>query len=198
MPISPNELQRQARIIDALFDGKHISTALGLLSEWTVSWVVWHLGRTNEWLDYRDARWAAANVLGALAAAKRDPDLTRLLTDEQEKIAEYWQDLSNLRNAYHHQGMRGQDLIGDETLESQIRKVRDIWNKMLRTCTMDLSLDPGSDGTVLVTRSVCALCPIQRLRACAADQDSGEMLCDLLSRRRSRRRAPPNAPVSPG
>jgi len=170
VPISPNELQRQARIIDALFDGKHISTALGLLSEWTVSWVVWHLGRTNEWLDYRDARWAAANVLGALAAAKRDPDLTRLLTDEQEKIAEYWQDLSNLRNAYHHQGMRGQDLIGDETLESQIRKVRDIWNKMLRTCTMDLSLDPGSDGgTVLVTP--LGMRPgvlFSALRACAA------------------------------
>ncbi len=42
------ELDRQARIIDDLLRRKNVAAALGLMNEWTVSWVVWRQGDRRE------------------------------------------------------------------------------------------------------------------------------------------------------
>lgn len=146
--LSGEELQREARIIDALFESEHISSALGLLREWTVSWVVWRLGRCNKWLD-KGTRRVAENMLGTLAAWHKD--LSPLLTEEQKKIGEFWKQLTKLRNAYHHNGMRRDDLSA-KALERSISDVRHAWNTMIRSCTEEVSLTPIHDnGAILVT-----------------------------------------------
>lgn len=151
VPLLPEELDRQASIIDALFEGEHISAALGLLREWTVSWAVWRLERGNAWLDHRKTRPAAENVLGALAVAQNTTDLAALLTPEQGRLGRYWRQLSELRNAYHHHGMRPQVLVGNDEIVRSIDDVRAYWNETLRSCPADLPLDTGRGGRVLVT-----------------------------------------------
>ncbi|MCC6785233.1 MAG: CRISPR-associated DxTHG motif protein [Planctomycetes bacterium] len=151
--LSPAELGRQARIIDALFESGHRSTALGLLSEWTVSFVVWRLEGGRDWLGFQGPRRRAASVLGVLAAARVSEDLVPSLTTEQGELGEYWRELSELRNAHHHHGMRRQSLVPDQDVQTKVERVREYWQRVLRACPTDISLDPGgaADGGILVS-----------------------------------------------
>ena len=112
--LSETELKRQAEIIDDLLHHGNIATTLGLLNEWTVSWVVWRRGREREWLDYQNVRRGAGNFLDAITAVGRDPDLRNVLTDEQRTLGVFWSSLRELRNAYAHHGMRPQDIVGNQ------------------------------------------------------------------------------------
>ena len=81
--LSDEELKRQARVIDDLLNRESFATALGLMNEWAVSWVVWRSHDTREWLNYRTVRRNAAGLLGAIDAVGRDAGLVHVLTDEQ-------------------------------------------------------------------------------------------------------------------
>ena len=180
--LSEEELKRQARVIDDLLNRESFATALGLMNEWAVSWVVWRSHDTNEWLDYRTVRRSAAGLLGAIDAVGRDAGLVHVLTDEQRSLGDFWRNLCDLRNAYHHHGMRPQVLVGNSEIERKLRSVRDFWRGTLRSCPgLSLSLGESPGGPILVS-------PIGRrpgvlfsaMQVCLADRDIGEPVMCLV------------------
>ena len=150
--LSKSELERQARMVDDLLLHDSIATALGLLNEWTVSWVAWRLGHERGWLDFKLVRRKAASLLGAIAAVSGDPDLRHLLTDEQGSLGEFWSLLCELRNAYHHHGMRAQILIGNPQIAQKLQRVSAYWTAALRCCPeFSLALGESTGGRLLVS-----------------------------------------------
>ncbi len=154
MALSKEELERQAAVIDNLLRHGSVTAALGLMNEWTVSWVIWvRAERKSEWLDYRKVRRDAASRLGAIRAIGNDSELCSLLTKEQRLLGAFWRKLSDLRNGYHHHGMRPQVLIGDAQTENELQCVREYWTTTLRSCPENFrfSLGDSSGGQVLVS-----------------------------------------------
>ena len=180
--LSETELKRQAEIIDDLLHHGNIATTLGLLNEWTVSWVVWRRGREREWLDYQNVRRGAGNFLDAIAAVGRDPDLRNVLTDEQRTLGVFWSNLRELRNAYAHHGMRPQDIVGNQKAK-QLEHIRSFWATTLRGCPdLSLALGESPGGRVLVS-------PIGRrpgvlfsaLETCRTDGRTGDpVMCVVI------------------
>ena len=173
--ISEPELDRQARMIDALLARDSYATALRLMREWVVSWVIHRRTPQADWLS-RDARSEAEGHLHAIRAIGSDPDLRDTLTEEQRALGRLWADLAEVRNAYAHHGMRGDDLVRDEKLRSTRGRVLEFWKGTLRSCpTLTMSLGESPGYRVLVS-------PIGRrpgvlfsaLHACRADADDGE------------------------
>ena len=148
VPLSRSELERQARFIDGLLRHGNTAAALGLMNEWTVSWAVWRLGRHNKWLD-RPVRLRAGSLLGTIAEVR---DLEDILTGEQRSLGCFWRELSELRNAYHHHGMRRQVVVGDRQLGTKMDGVRAFWEGTLRSCPeISLLLGESRGGAVLVS-----------------------------------------------
>jgi hypothetical protein len=102
------------------------------MNEWTVSRVVLQMGNQGSWLDYHSARRAAATVLGALDELARDPALANGLTQAQRDLGRFWLNLSDLRNAFHHHGMRPQVLVGAAAndVERKLHAVRTYWGTL--------------------------------------------------------------------
>ena len=147
-----HELQRQAQFIDELLKRKNMATALGLLSEWTISWVIWRMGYKEQWLDYSKGRRRAANLLGAVRAISVGDhgDLKTTLTQELLDLGAYWQALSNLRNGYAHHGMRRQDLLNQAQNNNEMQKVLHYWQTLRHCPRFSLSLG-GDHGRILVS-----------------------------------------------
>jgi hypothetical protein len=133
--LSAAELKRQAALVDDLLERGSIAVALGLMNEWTVSRVVLQMGNQGSWLDYHSARRAAATVLGALDELARDPSLASDLTQDQRELGRFWLNLSDLRNAFHHHGMRPQVLVGTQAndVESKLDALRAYWDTLKAT-----------------------------------------------------------------
>lgn len=145
--LSADELKRQARVIDNLLQHGNVATALGLMNEWTASWAVWCRDRNADWLDYANVRRSTGNLLRAIAEVAGDPELRGLLTEDQRALGEFWRELSDLRNAYAHHGMRPQSVVGDPKVAGQLERIRGFWKKTLRACpnyTLSLGVSPGS------------------------------------------------------
>ena len=181
--LSKQELERQASIVDDLLGHGNIAAALGLMREWTVSWATWRLGEESEWL-YRKVRTKAANILGAMAAIIKDTELSDALTEKQCSLGDFWSNLSNLRNAYHHHGMRPQSLIGDKQQERDLCCIQDFWEGTLRSCP-DFSLRIGESpgGRVLV--SPIGMRPgvlFSALQSCRADGGEPAVCLVICSR----------------
>ena len=131
IPLDIYELQRQAFMIDLYLEREQLSLAVGLMREWVVSWVIWKSGKTQEiagWLRNKNVRIRYEGILGAIgdSAKKTGPKLT--LTAEHEEFRTFWNHLTaNLRNAFHHHGMR------IETLEKEpasLQKVKTYWERL--------------------------------------------------------------------
>ena len=157
--LSEAELQRQASIIDDLWAHGNVAAALGLMNEWTVSWVVWRRGRAHDWLDFSTARRGAGNFLDAVAAVGSDADteFREALTEEQREIGAFWAELREVRNAYAHHGMRPQVVVGDQKVEKQRKRVRDFWARLRSSPNFSLTLGPAPGRHVLVSRSGAGL-----------------------------------------
>ncbi len=152
--LSDKELERQAGMIDELLEHGHIAAALGLMNEWTVSWAILrHYGEEkSHWLDYWKLRHKAAGALNAIRAINADPKLKHILTDEQGALGGFWTDLTDLRNGYHHHGMRRQPLVGDRKADTQFCRVREYWLETLRLCPdFRLSIGESTGRRVLVS-----------------------------------------------
>ena len=148
--LSEAELKRQADIIDSLWRHGNIAASLGLMNEWTVSWVVCRRGRAGEWLDFPTARRGAGNYLDAVAAIGRDCETE--LTAEQRELGVFWSELRELRNAYAHHGMRPQVVVGDPKIAKQRERIRGFWEKTLRSCPdFSLTLGTSPGGRLLVS-----------------------------------------------
>ncbi len=150
--LSEGELLRQACIIDDLLNHGHTATALGLMNEWTVSWVIWRRRPDAEWLNYRKVRKRAASLLGAIAAIRKTPELRADLTEEQRSLGDFWNELTELRNGYSHYGMRPQDLISDKNINGKVDKIRKYWDTTLKSLPgFPLSIGDSPGGLVLVS-----------------------------------------------
>ena len=150
--LDERELKRQARHIDDLLDHGHVATALGLMSEWTVSWVLWARGPKGEWLDYRGRRRGAAKLLDAIEAVGRDGAFREHLDEEQRRLGTYWGRLRELRNGYAHHGMRPQVLVGGPAVLKNLGHVRQYWKETLRACpAMRLSVGAQPGRRILVS-----------------------------------------------
>ena len=149
VPLHEEELRRQAALIDSLAQNGALPSAYGLMREWAISWALWRNGNTRQaWK--RDDREIAEGLLGRL---RRLLILApELLTEEQRWLAEFWKELADVRNAYHHHGMRGETVnSADSGFRDKISRVESGWQK-LRQCpaiSLDLPVEPA--GTVLVS-----------------------------------------------
>ncbi len=151
--LSKNELSRQARVVDSLFDNGHLPTALGLMHEWTLSWVIFaQHGDVDDWLSYQNVRSRARNLLGAFNAIGKNPELRGCLTDQQQSLGKYWDELTELRNGYAHHGMRPQVLIRDPKIGKKLESVIKYWNRTLRWGpNLSLYIGGSHGGRVLVS-----------------------------------------------
>ncbi|MEX1028032.1 MAG: TM1812 family CRISPR-associated protein [Candidatus Paceibacterota bacterium] len=143
------ELQRQARMINAYLDRGDLSLGIGLMREWVISWMMWKNGRIDRWLGY-SARKPEEQRLGAIGALlKRDAGVIDP-TPAQREYGIFWNQLSDeLRNALLHHGMRQQAI--EEPPES-LEKVRQFWNRLKRD-EVELPEFGGGHGRLLI-------CPI--------------------------------------
>ncbi len=150
--LSQDELKRQARIIDDLFERGHVATAIRLVNEWTVSWAIWRGGERGGWLDYERARKPAANLLAAISKVSQDSELCFSLDESQRELGFFWRDLSELRNGYAHHGMRKQLMVDDRQVAKRLDRVRAYWKETLK-CLPEISLELGDSpaGSILVS-----------------------------------------------
>jgi CRISPR-associated DxTHG motif protein len=152
VPLTFEELQRQAFLIDGLFLHEDEAMALGLLNEWTVSWALWCLDDTQHWLNFRSMRRHAASQLGALAAACQKPALKALLTPEHKALGDFWHELTSLRNGFHHHGMREKEIVGNPQTAGELSRVKTYWRDTLRACPrFSLQVVDGDGGALLVS-----------------------------------------------
>ena len=150
--LSEGELERQARIIDDLLDRRNRAAALGLMNEWTVSWVALRRGWEGKWLDFDPVRRRAAGILGAMEAVGKDKCLRNRLTEDQCALGEFWGKLRQLRNAYHHHGMRPQPLAGEKTTQRTFDDICGYWRETLcRRPQFSLSLGESHGGGILIS-----------------------------------------------
>ena len=185
--LTDQELDRQSGHIDDLLRSQNVASALGLMNEWTVSWVALRLGTGTEWLDHRGSRRNAANLLGALAAIYSDSQLKDRLTPEQCVLGEFWATLSDLRNGYHHHGMRRQDMVNDSKARQGLDRVKEYWCQTLKLRpSFSLTLGGATSQLILVTplgKSPGVLS--SAVQACRALPDEPD-LCLVVCSRESR------------
>ena len=145
-----SELKRQAGIIDGLLEHENYATAFGLMCEWLVSWAVYQQSPADGWLDGK-VRRRAAGTLHAIRAICEDPDLCDVLDEEQRQLGPFWKDLSDIRNAYAHHGMRPENLVHKKAAVSR-DCVLERWKCLFRSSpTISLSIGESPGGRVLVS-----------------------------------------------
>ncbi len=146
-----NELKRQAGIIDSLLERENFATAFRLMREWLVSWAVHQQAPDDEWLD-RDVRKRAERILHAIRAIRDDQDLGGVLTEKQRQLGAFWKDLTGVRNAYAHHGMRRGDLVQDPKAAKVRDRVVECWKYTFRSSpAIFLSIGESSGRRVLVS-----------------------------------------------
>lgn len=151
--LTHDELQRQAELIDQLFEQGDEAVALGLLNEWTVSWALWCLDATADWLTYNPTRRMAASRLGAISAARKNQRLSAELNVEQQELGYFWVLLGDWRNAFAHHGMRAKKLIGrDSEVFNDLARLKAYWSGTLKDCPrISLRLEGQEGAPILVT-----------------------------------------------
>lgn len=143
--VDDEEMTRQARLIEQYFSRDQLPLAIGLLREWVVSWILQRQGNVAHWWS-RDERIRAEQRLGALSAAL-ESDLKDTLSEPQGDWAEFWHNLSDVRNTLHHHGMRKQAL---ESAPATVDQIRSFWNR-IKVEAVDLPALGGGGGTLLIT-----------------------------------------------
>lgn len=151
VPLSKEEMSRQAGLIDNLLRHENFATAIRLMREWVVTWVIFVQRPEDSWVD-RKIRNKAEGLLHAIKAIGSDQELRGDLTEEQRSLGCFWGYLGEVRNAYAHHGMRRDDLVRGDKIAATRRRVLDFWKQTLRCCpTMSLSLGKASIGRILVS-----------------------------------------------
>ncbi|MEW5980208.1 MAG: TM1812 family CRISPR-associated protein [Acidobacteriota bacterium] len=144
VPLNQAELDRQAVLIERLFESNHLPAAIGLLEEWIVSWVILHELKEDQrvrWLDFKEVRRKASQRLGVLAAHATEA------SGGHQQWSRFWSQLTELRNTVHHHGMREQSW---ESAPESLKPVLEFWG-CLRRGEILLSAFGGGGGTLLIT-----------------------------------------------
>ncbi len=144
--LDPVELERQARLIDCLYEeyGSH-AAAFGLMREWVVSWAMLQLGPSDSgWLDKGGARQKAENALGLLGKLDElhnEGKSELCLSEAQTRLARFWRDqLGPTRNLTHHHGMNLSNAFGNNG-EERTRKAWQYWSETMK-CQPNIDLSP--------------------------------------------------------
>lgn len=151
--LTEEELRRQALLIDDLVEHNNLRSALGLMEEWVVSWALVRLGSEEKWLDFESGRRPASQRLGALVRIQQDPQLRSRLTPDQVRLAEFWQDLTDVRNSLAHHGMRRQVISSaDPGFGARLKRVLAYWRETMRQIPpVPLEVAPRAFGRLLVS-----------------------------------------------
>lgn len=174
--LTEEELRRQARLIDDLFACGHLATALGLMREWTVSWAILRLGLPGLWVDHAQVRRRAESALGGLAVRLKEPGLG----EEQRRLATFWKEVSALRNAFLHAGMRPQVLAGPRTESARkLQALQEYWSQVLRHVpALALTPAPAQERRLLVSPlGLKAGVLFSALRACEPAPEACLVIC---------------------
>ena len=118
LPLTMDELSRQAEFIDRYFDTGQINLAFGLVREWVVNWILLQRENDSSWLE-RSTRMSIEYNLGGLGEVFRAKDPTDprgkrykhasvrdRLNEEQREWAKRWNSICDIRNALQHHGMK--------------------------------------------------------------------------------------------
>lgn len=153
LQLNRDELERQARIVDDLLGHNNLRSALALMREWVISWVLFQDGQTASWLDSGKLRERVSRRLSALMRINQDRSLRTKLAAEQGKLAEFWKDLIDLRNSLAHHGMRRQVVSSnDPDFAARLERVRDYWRGTLRAMpAISLHIQPLRYRRLLVS-----------------------------------------------
>ncbi len=136
IPLNCMELERQAQLIERLQHYGYQASAIGLMREWVVNWVLWQTDSDN-WLS-KHRRGAAERSLNLLTKLRHE-EANHGLASEQKDLAEFWNDIRDLRNTKAHHGMRPSEVF-DSQAQEQKRKVWQYWQDCLKTLPA-ISLD---------------------------------------------------------
>ncbi len=139
--LTRTELQRQADLIDRLYEVGHLAAAFGLMREWVVSWTMWNNSEHGKLCD-PDRRKKAERQLGLIAKLRDEEQADTYLTPSQRDVAEFWKQLRDVRNLAHHHGMGGEGMF-DRKLESAKARVFQLWIDRIR-CMPTIDLKPGT------------------------------------------------------
>ena len=103
LPLTLEEIHREAMLIDMYFEGGFYNNALGLLREFIITRSILSVKQNNNWLDMK-SRWLMEDKLGAFMSYwKKNQDA---LPEEQRVLASFWDELTQCRNDLHHHGMK--------------------------------------------------------------------------------------------
>jgi len=159
VPLTREELKRQAGMIHTYRRRKQWALGAGLMREWVISWLMYQNGCTQDWLSHR-AREPYQKQLGVLANLLRRPEERARLSDDQRQLAEFWHSLTDeLRNVFHHHAHRPEPYIGVPT---RFEDVWQAWQNLVQS--LDRQLDRSSDRNVVRQigggRGKLLLCPL--------------------------------------
>lgn len=167
-------LDQHGRMVAAAFERGDQAAAAALLSEWMISWAWWNLARghseweSRSWLS-RCCRVKASRRLGMLGALAWDAELCPLLDADQRRVGRIWRDLSEVRNALMHNGMRPEWLL--KTIE--LAEIEKQWTKWLSGCPkLDLRVNPTSGEVLVSSQGLSPGVLASAIRACHSPPDT--------------------------
>ena len=147
LPLSDEELHRQAAYIDKYLATEQLNLAFGLMREWVINKILL-ANNKSEWLNHRSGRQPIEHMLGGLRKAfetKSDP-VQELLSNEHRRWAELWDQLTKVRNMLQHHGMNPDKFKVDN---KAIKYLREIWPE-LREWPVPSSFGGGA-GKLLIS-----------------------------------------------
>lgn len=125
----PEELERQAILIDHYFEKRQWNLALGLVKEYVVSWIASKSQESRKKWLHRRTREAIERKIGLLlqinnASSEQRKRLKERFTEGQRTWAGIWDDLTALRNKLQHHGMNP-DAFNPSS--KQIQRAEEFW-----------------------------------------------------------------------
>ena len=141
--LDDSELQRQAGLIDFYQRLGQFPLAVGMMREWVISWIMLQSEQTANWYKH-DERQRFERSLSKLA--KQAQNLQFEITPAKKQFGDFWAQLTDLRNALHHHGMR-EDEISFPLKE--LKPILYFWDK-LKTGQIELPEWQEHHGSLLV------------------------------------------------
>jgi hypothetical protein len=149
LTLDSRELARQQHIIDERIHHDAWNTALGMMEEWVISWLLFREQRSSVWLD-RTARREAAHRLHSLRTIAK-VDSSRLSQD-QRRLAAFWEALSDSRNGYAHAGMRPEVVDPRRgKMKANLERVLEGWEWLQHTLDVDILPEVADCRQLMVT-----------------------------------------------
>ena len=115
-PLTPEELERQLKLIESYKRMGNILSGVTLMREWIVSAYVYALGKGDSWLDYDRTRREAEADLNTFSRCRKNhvPLYFGKHQELMNEIVNAWDSTVKIRNELAHCGMRPEAVSGLE------------------------------------------------------------------------------------